>query len=45
VAARVTKEAFRALQDSATITQDEKCLTEIREADLEELCRKTIRKN
>ena len=45
VAARMTKETFRALQDSAMITQDEKCLTEIRETDLEEVCRKTLHKN
>jgi len=41
VAARMTKETLRALADSDTISADDKHLKDIREADLEELCRKT----
>ena len=41
VAARMTKETFRALAGSDTICADDKQLKVIREADLEELCRKT----
>jgi len=39
VAARMTKETFRALAGSDVISQDENHLKAIRETDLEELCR------
>lgn len=39
LAARMTKETFRALSDSPEITDDGNRLAEIREADLEQLCR------
>lgn len=40
VAARMTKETFKALADSAELIEDDKRLSAIRKADLEELCRK-----
>lgn len=45
MALRMIKETFRALQDSATIMEDESCLKKIREADLEERCRRTVDKS
>lgn len=42
VAARMTREALRALADSDVIRQDEKRMEAIRNADLEELCRKIL---
>ena len=44
-AARMTKETFRALADSAAILEDEKRLKRIRGADLEELCRRILCKS
>lgn len=40
VAARMTKETFRALAESTAITQDDKRLKTIRKINLEERCRK-----
>lgn len=40
MAERMTKETFKALAESAEIIDDDKRLRAIREADLEELCRK-----
>ena len=45
VAGRMTKETFRALADSPAIVEDDKRLKTIREADLDELCRRTPCKN
>ena len=42
VPARMTKETFRALADSAAITEADERLKAIREADLEEVCRRTL---
>ncbi|NQU38590.1 MAG: winged helix-turn-helix transcriptional regulator [Lentisphaerae bacterium] len=41
VAARMTNETFRALADSNAISADDRRLKAIREANVEELCRKT----
>ena len=40
VAAGMIKETFKALANSAAIIEDDKRLSAIREADLEEICRK-----
>jgi len=40
MAGRITKETFRALSESSAITEDDTRLKGIREADLEELCRR-----
>ena len=45
VAARMTKLTFRALADSTAIIEDDERLSAIREADLEELCRKLLCRN
>jgi ArsR family transcriptional regulator len=45
VAARMTKETFRALADSGAVREDEKQLKRIRKADLEELCRRLLCKS
>ena len=45
VAARMTKETFRALVNSAATRVDEKRLKGIRKADLEELCRRLLCKS
>jgi len=45
VAARMTKETFRALADSLLIRKDEERMGAIRNADLEKLCRKILCKS
>jgi DNA-binding transcriptional ArsR family regulator len=45
VAARMTKETFRALADSGAVREDEKQLKRIRKADLEQLCRRLLCKS
>jgi ArsR family transcriptional regulator, arsenate/arsenite/antimonite-responsive transcriptional repressor len=42
LAARLTKETFRALADSTMITDDDKRLMAIRDADIEQLCRQLL---
>lgn len=39
VVVRITRETFRAVADSAEVMADEKQLADIRESDLEDLCR------
>jgi DNA-binding transcriptional ArsR family regulator len=45
VAARMTKETFRALAGSPVIREDEARMDAIRNADLEELCRRIVCKS
>lgn len=45
MAARMTKESFRALADSDVIVDDEKRLNAIRNGDLDELCRRILCKS